>query len=329
MKLILEYVKANKKILLLMLWFHLIFLVVLYLSNLPLLEVSYAILLCGFSVFLYVIIDAYRFIKHHNQLDHQKSCVQFSLEELPMAKGLIEKDYQALVKSLHDSYKELLLDTDQEKSDMMNYYTLWVHQIKTPIAAMRILLQSKEDASKTALENELFKIEQYVEMVLSYLRLGSETTDYQIQRYQINDIVKQAVRKYAKLFVHKKITLEYQEIDEIVLTDEKWLLFVIEQILSNALKYTRSGKISIYQKPGCVLVIEDTGIGISPEDVPRVFEKGYTGYHGRSDKKSTGLGLYLCKMIINKLGHNINLSSIEGKGTIVELDLSTVDIVHE
>lgn len=312
-----------------MLWFHLIFLVVLYLSNLPLLEVSYAILLCGFSVFLYVIIDAYRFIKHHNQLDHQKSCVQFSLEELPMAKGLIEKDYQALVKSLHDSYKELLLDTDQEKSDMMNYYTLWVHQIKTPIAAMRILLQSKEDASKTALENELFKIEQYVEMVLSYLRLGSETTDYQIQRYQINDIVKQAVRKYAKLFVHKKITLEYQEIDEIVLTDEKWLLFVIEQILSNALKYTRSGKISIYQKPGCVLVIEDTGIGISPEDVPRVFEKGYTGYHGRSDKKSTGLGLYLCKMIINKLGHNINLSSIEGKGTIVELDLSTVDIVHE
>lgn len=312
-----------------MLWFHLIFLVVFYLSNLPLLEVSYAFLLCGFSVLLFIIMDAYRFIMRHKQLDHQKTFIQFSLEELPKEKDLLEKDYQELVTNLHDKFKQLLFDTNQEKSDMMNYYTLWVHQIKTPIAALRILLQSKDDTSRTALENELFKIEQYVEMVLSYLRLGSETTDYQIQRYQLNDIVKQAVRKYAKLFVHKKIALEYQELDEIVLTDEKWLLFVIEQILSNALKYTRSGKISIYQKPGCVLVIEDTGIGISPEDVPRVFEKGYTGYHGRSDKKSTGLGLYLCKTIINKLGHNINLSSVEGEGTIVELDLSTVDVVHE
>jgi signal transduction histidine kinase len=291
--------------------------------------VSYALLLCVFSELLFAIIDCYQFAKVHQKLEHLKPYVDLSLEELPKADGLIELDYQDLLKTLHEGYKQLVLDTEFDKSDLMNYYTLWVHQIKTPIAAMRLLLQAEASSNKSALENELFKIEQYVEMVLSYLRLGSATTDYKIQRYELNDIVKQAIRKYAKLFIQKKIVLEYEELNDSVLTDEKWLLFVIEQILSNALKYTKTGKISIYLKQPKVLCIEDTGIGISPEDVPRVFDNGYTGYNGRSDKKATGLGLYLCKTIIKKLGHEISLSSQEGSGTKVELNLATVDIVHE
>ena len=334
MKLIGEYIRNNKKYILLVLWFHLIFILIFSLSNLPLISVAYSFLLCVFSELVFVIIDAYRFIKLHKTLEGQKTNIEVTLDDLPKPEGLIEEDYQVLVESLYTKCKQLQSDYDLEKTDMMNYFTLWVHQIKTPISAMRILLQSEESSmSRSTLENELFKIEQYVEMVLSYLRLGSDSTDYLIQRYSLDDIIKQAVRKYAKLFIHKKITLEYSEIDTLVLTDEKWLLFVIEQILSNALKYTKTGTISIYlrdhDKKKKVLVIEDTGMGIAPEDVPRVFEKGYTGYHGRGDKKSTGLGLYLCKTIMNKLGHEITLSSVEGTGTKVELDLASVDIVHE
>src|SRR5699024_9404616 len=122
--------------------------------------------------------------------------------------------------------------------DLVNYFTLWVHQIKTPIAAMDLLLQSEKNKENTQLSMELFKIEEYVEMVLQYLRLGSTSSDLVLKRHDLDDIVRQAVRKYAKIFIQKKIKLEYSEIHCEALTDEKWLMFVIEQILSNALKYT-------------------------------------------------------------------------------------------
>jgi signal transduction histidine kinase len=175
---------------------------------------------------------------------------------------------------------------------------------------------------------ELFKIEQYVDMVLQYLRIDSASTDYVLKKYSLDSIVRQAVRKYAKLFINKKICLDFSELNCEVLTDEKWLVFVVEQILSNSLKYTESGKISIYmdKEKNKTLVIEDTGIGIAEEDLPRVFEKGFTGYNGRTDKKSTGIGLYLCKRILTKLSHTISIESGIGHGTKVKIGLDTVDI---
>ena len=208
---------------------------------------------------------------------------------------------------------------------MIDYYTLWAHQIKTPIAAMRLLLQSENSCqSKDELTMELFKIEQYVEMVLQYLRLGSDSTDFVIRKQPLDDIVREAVKKYSTTFIKKKISLEYRQTDAVVISDEKWLSFVIEQILSNALKYTYSGKISIYLDENLpnTLVIEDTGIGIQSEDLPRVFDKGYTGYNGRKDKKSTGIGLYLCRQVMNKLGHTMSIESEVGKGTKVKLGLN-------
>ena len=147
---------------------------------------------------------------------------------------------------------------------------------------------------------ELFKIEQYVEMVLSYLRMEEMSSDLAFEEYQLDDIVRQAVRKYSQMFILKRIRLDFQPLQRAVLTDEKWLVFVVEQILSNALKYTKEGSISIYlttYREKLMLAIRDTGIGISREDLPRVFEKGFTGYNGRADKKSTGIGLYLCKRL--------------------------------
>ena len=191
---------------------------------------------------------------------------------------------------------------------------MWAHQIKTPIAAMRLLLQQGEAPDRAAVSAELFRIEQYVEMVLSYQRLGSDTVDLVLRRVELDRVLRGCVRKFAGLFIMKKLPLELEETQLEVLTDEKWLAFVIEQLLSNALKYTREGRIHIFAE-GRSLIIEDTGTGIAPEDLPRLGERGFTGYNGRAEKGSTGLGLYLCRRICNKLGHSLRFESELGRGT--------------
>ena len=209
-----------------------------------------------------------------------------------------------------------------ESAGLTDYYSLWAHQIKTPIAAMDLLLQEDGSPHRGELEMELLKIGQYVEMVLSYLRLDSDSTDYVLREYPLDDILRQAVRKFAKMFILKKITLDFQETGKTVLTDEKWLLFVVEQVLSNALKYTPAGGTIRIYGDGVTVVIADNGIGIREEDQARVFEKGFTGYNGRADKKSTGIGLYLCRQVMDRLNHSISLTSRPGQGTLVRLDLS-------
>lgn len=178
---------------------------------------------------------------------------------------------------------------------------------------------------------ELFKTEQYVEMVLSYLRMEEMSSDMMLQWYPLDDIVRQAVKKFSPLFIMKKIRLEYLKCETMVLTDEKWLVFVLEQLLSNALKYTAKGTITIYQEEGGYgrLVIKDTGIGIQAEDLPRIFDKGFTGYNGRQHKKSTGIGLYLCKCVCDKLNHKITVESDVGKGTQVYLELKRRELAVE
>ena len=176
-----------------------------------------------------------------------------------------------------------------------------------------------DTAEGRELSEELQRIEQYVEMVLCYLRLDSDSTDYLIRRCDLDEIVRQAVRKYSAQFIRKKIRLDYEPLEYSVLTDEKWLLFVIEQVISNSLKYTRSGTVRIYLD-GEDLCIRDTGIGIAQEDLPRVFEKGYTGCNGRTDKKASGIGLYLCRRICAALGHDIIARSDE-TGTEIRIGL--------
>lgn len=205
---------------------------------------------------------------------------------------------------------------------MVDYYTIWAHQIKTPIASMRLTLQNEDTALSRQLTNELFRIEQYVEMVLAFLRLNSKSTDYVLKEYDLDGIIKQSVKKFAGEFISRKLSLNYESLHTVVLTDEKWLSFVIEQVLSNALKYTPSGSISITMEDGKRLCIRDTGIGIAAEDLPRIFEHGYTGYNGRMDKKASGIGLYLCKRICERLGHEIRAESEVDRGTCIILDLS-------
>ena len=207
-------------------------------------------------------------------------------------------------------------------ADMIDYYTIWAHQIKTPIASMRLNLQSEDTAFARRISEDLFRIEQYVEMVLCYLRLDSGSTDYIIREYDLDSIIKQAIKRFAPQFIRRRIQLFYEPVHASVLTDEKWLLFVMEQVLSNALKYTESGSITIVLEAPLTLCIRDTGIGIAPDDLPRIFEKGYTGYNGRSDKKASGIGLYLCRRICKNLGHTITALSSLDAGTEIRLGLA-------
>ena len=216
----------------------------------------------------------------------------------------------------------------QELQEKQDFFALWAHQIKTPIAALNLLLQ--EEKQDTAVcRQELFKIESYVEMALNYLRFEEMSNDLVLERNSLEQLVRQVVKKYAAIFIYNHISVQLEHLDYTVLTDEKWFCFVLEQVLSNALKYTNQGSVTIAMETPGLLTIRDTGIGIAPEDVPRVFEKGYTGYNGRADHKSTGLGLYLCKRTMNRLHHSISLTSVVGEGTTVTLDLRREERVIE
>ena len=306
----------------------LIFSAVVWLSGAGGVLAGYTALLSGVLALLLALLDLRRFSLRHRQLSDALKSIRVSDEQLPPPENLIEEDYRQLIRALGEEKQRQTSTMDLRMSDMQDYFTLWAHQIKTPIAAMRLILQTRPENSATEIEGELFRVEQYVEMVLNYLRLDSDSTDFVFKTCALDGIIRQCVRKYAKQFIRKKISLEYGGTALQVLTDEKWLCFVIEQILSNALKYTSAGSIRIFTQ-GETLVIADTGMGIAPEDLPRVFEKGYTGYNGRTDKKATGIGLYLCKMILQKLGHDISISSEVGKGTRVSIDLSREEIVLE
>lgn len=301
------------------------------LYNLPLEAVMYAFLLSCCIGFAIVLSDYIHYKKKHALLCNLRERIAIATNELPEADDILEEDYQELIELLYQIRNQLASECDISQSELSDYYTLWAHQIKTPIAAMRLMLQSEDFPKNDELAAELFKIEQYVEMALQYLRMENMSGDLKIQHYPLAEIIKSAIRKYAKLFVLQKISLRFEEPPCSVLTDEKWLQFVIEQLLSNALKYTRGGVIAIYMDEDAdkTLVIEDTGIGIQPEDLPRIFERGFTGYNGRLDKKSTGIGLYLCKKVLTKLSHTITITSEVGKGTKVKIDLATLDLLTE
>ena len=328
MKLLCSYLRRQIKLILLLLLFVILFAIVFSLYNLPVEAVAYASILCLTAGLLFFAVEYVRYVRRHRQLQRLLQTVEETVLQLPSPMSKLEEDYQALLRAVCADRTRITAEHEAAYQDMTNYYTLWAHQIKTPIAAMYLLLQ-EEVPDRDTLSAELLKIEEYVEMVLSYLRLGSDSTDYLLRHCDLDEIVRATVRKYAKLFILKQITLTFDETHRTVLTDEKWLSFSIGQLLSNALKYTpEQGAIHIYGEQEA-LIIADNGIGIRAEDLPRVFEKGFTGYNGRETKKSTGIGLYLCRRILSKLGHDISITSQPGKGTQVRVDLTSAPQVIE
>ena len=307
-----------------------IFGILFYLYDIPFDAIIYGCELSFVWCAVCLFIDFYKYYKRHKLLHINREQFFDDAEQLPEHMDIIEYDYQELAKELYQAKQELISKNRIAKKELLDYYGMWVHQIKTPIAALGVLIQSGEELEEVqespkaqeltrSMKMEVFRIEQYVDMVLTYLRMGSATSDYAFRICSLEEIVRQAVRKYSQMFIMTRTRLHLEIQDQKILTDEKWLTFVIEQILSNAVKYARGGEISIYTEDK-TLVIADDGIGIAEEDLPRIFEKGFTGYNGRANKKSTGIGLYLCKTIIDRLHHTIWIESKPEKGTKVYLN---------
>ena len=238
--------------------------------------------------------------------------------------------YQKL-SDVKDDNERLLNENKNLKSEMLNqkddlnaYFLMWLHQIKTPMTVSKLLLDKPDDTTNTKLKMQLMYIEQYINMAMNYLKMIDHSTDMDITEVNLDDIIKNLLKKYSLLFIHNHISLEYQSNLAYVISDSQWLTILIEQILSNALKYTENGKIAIqYLEDKHALEIRDTGIGIRSEDIPKIFDRGYSGFNGRMNEKSSGLGLYLARKISERLNIQIEVESKLSKGSIFRLVFPT------
>lgn len=321
-KFLLRFLYYRRRIIAVILAVAAVFALFMYIYGVPVKALVYAGSICAAVTAFAAAGDYARYYNKHKLLYGLKNEILLTAENLPLGDNEIEQRYGELIELLSEAKSELRSETDMRYENTLMYFTMWVHQIKTPISAMSLALQSSDFPENAELAEGLGKIEQYVEMALLYVKLDNEDEDLVFRRCPLDRIVKQAVRRFSQQFIRKKIRLIYEPLEVEVLTDEKWLLFVVEQVISNALKYTPKGsvEISLETKTEPVLLIRDTGIGIAPEDLPRVFERGFTGNNGRTDKKATGIGLYLCKRVCEKLGYSISAkSSCESGGSFTEI----------
>ena len=318
MDLFVRYVRSRLAAIALALACALLFAVSFALYRLPLAAVLYPAGLCLALGLIAMAADFARVRRAHLRL----RMLDILEAELPEARDVEAEDYRQLALLLRRRQREARTRAEADMSDMVAYYTLWAHQIKTPIAAMRLQLQGEDSPRARALLADLGRVERYVEMVLTYLRLEGGGSDYVIREYDLDSILRPVFRQFVGEFIGRRLRLDYAPVNLRVLTDEKWLAFVVGQVLSNALKYTPEGAISVYLEPPAVLYVRDTGIGIAPEDLPRVFERSYTGLAGRADRRASGLGLYLCKLVCDNLRHGISIESAPGAGTTVRIDFA-------
>ena len=330
MKELCDFLREKRQLLFFLLFFEGFLCLIYGLYGLPWGPAGYTCLMTAVVTLGLLTAGFFSWKRKRRQLLILKRQAEQSLEtaDFPKAETPLEEIYQEIIREQEKRCQREQKESREKLVRSREYYTRWSHQIKTPIAAMELLLQ-EEPADVRALKRELLKTSQYVEMALSYQRMEGEGNDLVIQRYELRPVVMQAVKKVSPLLIHKHISFSAGDLSGEVLTDEKWLVFVLEQLLTNASKYTKEGgSVRIGQENG-LLVLRDTGIGIRPEDLPRIFEWGYTGYNGRLDKRSTGVGLALVKQVMEMLGNKIEIRSVLGEGTEVFLDLRRTELEAE
>lgn len=300
-------------------------------------DLVYAAVLDAILLLITVLVGFFRYSSKVKALSNALKRPVEEQAQLPEATDDVEMLYHRLLENQSIARNESESSAAIRQSQMRDYYSMWVHQIKTPISAMKLLLEAEREElgqlmcddeqsqcllsdNMDSLEDELFRIEEYVSMALQYQRVSSTENDFVLEKVSVDGVIRDTIKKYAKIMIRRHIGINYSGTGQKVYTDGKWLAFMLEQILSNAIKYTPHGVVTIEtaeEKDRFFITIKDTGIGIKAEDLPRVFEKGYTGYNGHADKKATGIGLYLCRQMADKLGHTIRIESEIGKGTKV------------
>lgn len=332
-----NFIKQNYIWILMIVTMSCIHLLYMYLIGARKQDVVYAAVLDAILLLITVLVGFFRYSSKVKALSNALKRPVEEQAQLPEATDDVEMLYQRLLENQSIARSESESSAAIRQSQMRDYYSMWVHQIKTPISAMKLLLEVEREElgqlicddeqsqyllsdNMDSFEDELFRIEEYVSMALQYQRVSSTENDFVLEKVSVDGVIRDTIKKYAKIMIRRHIGINYSGTGQEVYTDGKWLAFMLEQILSNAIKYTPQGVVTIEtaeEKDRFFVTIKDTGIGIKAEDLPRVFEKGYTGYNGHADKKATGIGLYLCRQMADKLGHTIRMESEIGKGTKV------------
>jgi len=283
----------------------------------------------GLSILAGILCLLVRYYREKERLEtnrEQKDLLLQTGKASPTLESRMEEELWNLSLALREETKTLETRMSADFRERQEYYTLWAHQIKIPIAAMKLSLEGKDSEEARLLRAELFRTERYADMVMTYVRLEDDGSDFVFRKQALAPILSESIRRFSGEFILRKLSLTMEPVDWEVLTDEKWLSFVFEQILSNALKYTPEGGITVVMNSPGILTVTDTGIGIAETDLPRVFEKGFTGCNGREDKRASGIGLYLVKRVCARLGIGIRIASEAGKGTCVTLDLNRKEV---
>lgn len=358
-----NFIKQNYIWILMIVTMSCIHLLYMYLIGARKQDLVYAAVLDAILLLITVLVGFFRYSSKVKALSNALKRPVEEQAQLPEATDDVEMLYHRLLENQSIARNESESSAAIRQSQMRDYYSMWVHQIKTPISAMKLLLEAEREAlgqlicddeqsqchigdmtggnigaaglnaalkqqavltelsdNMDSFEDELFRIEEYVSMALQYQRVSSTENDFVLEKVSVDGVIRDTIKKYAKIMIRRHIGINYSGTGQEVYTDGKWLAFMLEQILSNAIKYTPHGVVTIEtaeEKDRFFITIKDTGIGIKAEDLPRVFEKGYTGYNGHADKKATGIGLYLCRQMADKLGHTIHMESEIGKGTKV------------
>lgn len=332
-----NFIKQNYIWILMIVTMSCIHLLYMYLIGVRKQDVVYAAVLDAILLLITVLVGFFRYSSKVKALSNALKRPVEEQAQLPEATDDVEMLYHRLLENQSIARSESESSAAIRQSQMRDYYSMWVHQIKTPISAMKLLLEAEREElgqlicddeqsqcllsdNMDSFEDELFRIEEYVSMALQYQRVSSTENDFVLEKVSVDGVIRDTIKKYAKIMIRRHIGMNYSGTVQEVYTDGKWLAFILEQLLSNAIKYTPQGfvKIETAKKANLFFItIKDTGIGIKAEDLPRVFEKGYTGYNGHADKKATGIGLYLCRQMADKLGHTIRIESEIGKGTKV------------
>lgn len=392
MSLLFLYLKNKKSNIIQVVLVYVVLLLVIWLYNLPYYEAfSFGIELYGALYLVYLIYDYTVFAGKIRTLERNIRADDIQNIALPDKKNAVEAMYADIIVKLQEQKRKQYDASIEASRNLKDYYACWAHQIKTPIAAAKLIVQSlgdvvrdiennssgsydndsdndsgndsvdcsdkysdnvenyvendlkKLDRKLYELNHEMFRIEFYTDAVMDYLRLEDISSDYEFRQCRLDVAVRRAVKKFAPLFIGRHISLHIEKLEHSVCTDSKWLEFIIEQLISNAVKYNKDGgSVKIYTLYGseCInntflddtslqLIIEDTGIGISEEDIPRIMERGFTGYNGRLDKKSSGIGLYLCKKAADRLGFTIFFDAYYKNGTRAVINMTQRYTKHE
>ena len=296
-------------------------------SGMPRADIYYVWMLLGAPLLIVALPDFFRFRRRLTELEQALGELAGFEQDLPEGTNALERAYAQIATGFRvraEAEKAAIIDSHHASEA---YFTQWMHEIKTPIAALRLLLDAPQ-LDKALFSRQLFEVERYAQLAMQYVRSEDISGDLVLVKTPLEPVVRECIKKYAPLFIAKRLYAEVSPLALAPVTDAKWLAFILEQLLSNAIKYTETGGVRIYLS-GSTLVLEDTGVGIRLEDVARVFERGYTGHNGRLDKRATGIGLYLAQRASNALGIGLSLDSTPGEGTRVLLTFPVNPLAFE